>query len=269
VSRRDRLTAAGWLLAAGIFAGLGFASKWPVFYGMVGVGLLMLWDAATRKRRSIWYIGGGVGRGSVIVLFTLVAIPLGIYLLSYVPYFRLGHGLGEWFKLQQSMLDYHASLTATHPFGSPWYGWPFGYRAVYLYLAQFGAERAEIWSIPNLVVGIGGLVAMGVVIGEAFKRRSGAIAIIALGALVQYLPWVAVTRVTFMYHYLPVIPFLCLALAWLLIVRLREHPQQRMIAIAVTAVAVVFFVALYPVLVGWQMPSGYGDAVRALIPWVI
>jgi dolichyl-phosphate-mannose--protein O-mannosyl transferase len=167
------------------------------------------------------------------------------------------------------MYDYHSGLKATHPFGSPWFGWPFGYRAVFLYLLDHGSRRSEIWTFPNLVVFWGGIVAMGAAIMHAFRTRSAAVGVVILGAAIQYMPWVVVSRVTFMYHYLATIPFLCLVLAWWLVIGLRGTKYHRQIAIGVTAASVAFFFAIFPMLVGWSMPVGYLDAVRNLFPWVI
>ena len=93
------------------------------------------------------------GRGAVL----LGALPIGIYVASYAPYFALGHSFSDFLTLQRGMYDYHSQLTATHPFGSPGSGWPFGHRAVWVYLSDAGARRTEIWAAGNPVVFIGGL----------------------------------------------------------------------------------------------------------------
>jgi dolichyl-phosphate-mannose--protein O-mannosyl transferase len=140
---------------------------------------------------------------------------------------------------------------------------------VFLSLDGSGAERSEIWTVPNLVVSIGGIVAMFALVRRALRDRSAALFVVFAAAAVQYLPWIAVGRVTFMYHYLPVVPFLALALGWLLAEGLREHPYERPITIGVVATAVAVFFWLYPILVGWQMPVAYLDGVRDVLPWVI
>ncbi len=265
----QRLKTIAWLLAGGVFGGLGLASKWPVIYGLAAIGLLMMWDGFSRRETSIWRVAGGFLPSVLVMAFCYAVIPLGIYLLTYAPYSTLGHDFAEFLKLQQSMFDYHSTLTATHPFGSPWYGWPFGYRAVYLFVHASTGGRAEIWTIPNLVVTFGGLVAMGALAHRALRLRSVALAVVVVGAAVQYLPWIAVTRVTFMYHYLPVVPFLAIALAWLVTVGLRGWKYQKAAIVGVTSAAIAMFAFIYPMLVGWTMPIWYLDLVRDVLPWVI
>jgi dolichyl-phosphate-mannose--protein O-mannosyl transferase len=258
-----------WIAAGGVFAGLGLASKWPALYAIAGIGLLFLWDAADRKERSIWRIVGGFGPTIAVLVLLFGVVPLSIYAASYIPYFSLGHGASDFFDLQKSMFSYHSQLKATHPFGSPWYGWPFGFRAVFLYVSGSGTSRAEMWTIPNLVVLWGGLVAMGAALRDLRRTRQAALGVVLLAALVQYVPWMAVTRVTFMYHYLPVVPWLAIALAWFLVVGLGGWKYRKAAIVAVSVAAVAVFLFLYPILVGWDMPIRYLDLVRELFPWVI
>jgi Gpi18-like mannosyltransferase/predicted membrane-bound dolichyl-phosphate-mannose-protein mannosyltransferase len=264
-----RYSALGWLAACGVFAGLGLASKWVALYAIAGIGLLLLWDAFARREGSIWRVAGGFGTSALVLAFFLGVIPLAIYVLTYTPYFGLGHDVGEFFKLQRDMFSYHANLTASHPFGSPWWGWPLGYRAVFLYLAGSGESRSEIWTIPNLAVMWGGLVAMVAAFRRAWTSREVALGVVLLAAAVQYVPWIAVSRVTFMYHFLPVVPWLAIALGWFLAVGLRDWRYQKVAIVAVTVSTVAVFGFLYPILVGWEMSDGYLEMVRELFPWVI
>ena len=268
-SRSDRAAAPiAWLFAAGLSGGLGLASKWPALYALAGIGLLMLWDGFDRRERSIWRVAGGFVPSVLVIALAMGALPLAVYFLTYMPYMSLGHSFADVLKLQRGMYNYHATLKATHPFGSPWYGWPFGYRAVYLYVHSGTNGRAEIWTFPNLVVFWGGLVGLFMAARTFFRERSAALALVFGPALVQYLPWVLVSRVTFMYHYLPVVPFLALGLAWLLVAGLEGRPYQRRALVGVPLLAVAFFAFIYPILVGWQMSNSYLDLTR-VFSWVI
>jgi dolichyl-phosphate-mannose--protein O-mannosyl transferase len=265
---RSRRAAIGWLFAAGFSGGLGLASKWPALYALAGIGLLMLWDGFDRKERSIWRVAGGFVPSVLLIAVAMGALPLAVYFVTYLPYMSLGHSFPEVLTLQRGMYNYHATLKATHPYGSPWYGWPFGHRAVYLYVHSTPAGRSEIWTFPNLVVFWGGLVGL-VIAARAFLReRSATLALVFGPALVQYLPWVLVSRVTFMYHYLPVVPFLALGLAWLLVRGLEGRSYHRTALLVTPLVAVAFFVFSYPILVGWEMPVSYLDLTR-VFSWVI
>jgi dolichyl-phosphate-mannose--protein O-mannosyl transferase len=199
----------------------------------------------------------------------LGVLPLAIYVTTYVPFFSLGHSFVDMIKLQQQMYAYHANLKATHPFGSSWFGWPFGHKAVFLYLADHGTNRSEIWTIPNIVVLWGGAVAMVAAVVRARRTRDAALVVLAGAALAQYLPWTIVTRVTFLYHFLPVVPFLAIALAWYLVVGLRGYRYQWLVVTAVTVLAVAFFFATLPALEGWSVPGSTLNAIRRSLPWIL
>jgi dolichyl-phosphate-mannose--protein O-mannosyl transferase len=72
-----------------------------------------------------------------------------------------------------------------------------------------------------------------------------------------------------MYHYLPVVPWLALALGWFLVLGLRGWKHRKTAIVAVSVAAFAVFAFLYPILVGWEMPVSYLDLVRELFPWVI
>ena len=48
----------------------------------------------------------------------------------------------------------------------------------------------------------------------AFKRRSLALALIAVGFAAQWIPWARIDRAAFQYHYYTALPFVVLALAY-------------------------------------------------------
>jgi hypothetical protein len=267
---RSRTAAMAWLAAGGLLSGLALASKWVGLYAIVAIVLLVAWDVVRRGRAGILGVAGSPAASLAFIAAVLGAVPLVLYVLSYIPYFSLGHSFGDFLRLQKQMYEYHANLKATHPFGSRWWGWPWGHKAVFLYLANHaGLRRSEIWTIPNIVVFWGGLVGMAAAAGRARRTRSVALVVVIGAALAQYLPWTIVSRVTFLYHYLPVVPFLAIALAWYLIVELRGYRYQWAVTAAVTLAAVAFFFAVLPALEGWSVSGSTLDTIRRSLPWIL
>lgn len=266
---RSHTAALGWLFATGLVGGAAIATKWPGLYAMLGIGVLFLWDGFSRGRSSVFRLAGGFVPSLAVLAVALGALPLAVYVASYMPYLSLGHSFADLAQLQRNIFSYHSGLTASHPFGSSWYGWPFGHKAVFLYLASHDGTRSEMWSAPNVVVFLGGFGAMVALGRKALRARAGALAVVAGAAAVQYLPWMLVTRVTFLYHYLPVVPFLAIALAWWLVEHRRGRPYHREVLIGTASAAVVLFLALLPIYEGWSVPVRYLQAVRGVLPWVI
>ncbi|HVL80727.1 MAG TPA: phospholipid carrier-dependent glycosyltransferase, partial [Actinomycetota bacterium] len=265
---RSRPAALAWLAGAGVLMGAAVASKWPAMFALGGIGLLLIWDLASRRREGVWSLAGPLPVSLAVLGVALLLVPAGIYLASYIPELRMGRTLPGLLQLQRDMFGYHSRLTESHPFGSPWYGWPFGHRAVYLFLGdEGGGRRAEMWTAANPVVFIGGLLALIALAGSAFRRRAVGAAVVVGAALVQYLPWVGVDRVVFLYHYLPVIPFLALALGWWLTDGPAGRPRRTETILAVGG-ALLSFLLLLPVLTGITLPNAAVDAVKAWLPWV-
>ena len=171
----------------------------------------------------------------------MLVVPVAIYLLTYIPYFSLGHGLSDWISLQANMYDYHAHLKAGHPYSSFWYEWPLARGAVYFYASANGVDRSEIWTIGNPVVFLGGLVGLVALTVSAWRRRDVAIGAIPWAVFGLMAPWVLVSRELFLYHYAPVVPFLAIALAWLISARSIGHrPSWIEIATVVGGAAFAF-----------------------------
>ena len=72
---------------------------------------------------------------------------------------------------------------------------------------------------------------------QAYRRRSLALALIVLGFAWQWLPWSRIDRATFQYHYYTSVPFLIMALAYML-AELWHGPSRRTWFVAKAAAAV-------------------------------
>ena len=136
----------------------------------------------------------------------LVVIPVAIYLASWFPFFLRGqfHSLGDLVAYNQQAYVYHATLTATHPYGSSWFSWPFLYRPV-AYYYEYQGLGTDAFSGHPLVAGMVNLgnpliwwASIPAVLALAYfvlRHRSFPAAVILVGFVTQYLPWSRVTRV--------------------------------------------------------------------------
>ncbi len=159
---------------------------------------------------------------------SLLAVPLVVYVLLYLPWVAMGgHQIVEgWpagnngqtlLDLTRSMYDYHNNLRATHAAASPWWAWPLNLKPVWFYQGAFaGNTAAAIYDTGNSVIWWLGIVAMGFVSWQAFRRRSLSLAVVVIAFAAMWLPWARIDRVVFQYHYYTALPFVVLALAYLL-----------------------------------------------------
>ena len=205
------------------------------------------------------------GSLAILPLF-FVVVPLSIYLLTYVPMLFTGHGLGDVILLNRDGYQFHAANPvvagpdANHPYSSPWNTWPLMMRPVYLY-----SSGATIYSLGNPIIFWLGLPALGFAMWQGLSgvrakldeatggfsilgsvdREQAALLFVVLTYLGFLLPYAAQPRLTFIYHYLPSLSFLMLALAYV-VHRWWQRPWGRTGAVVFLAVVAVTFVYFYP-----------------------
>src|SRR5206468_1041939 len=180
--------------------------------------------------------GSAFGIPVIWMIGSLLALPLLVYAISYIPWALNGTGqritsaamplIGNWppghtgdtlWDLTQSMYHYHDTLRATHAASSPWWAWPFDLKPVWFYQGSFaGNTAASIYDAGNLVIWWLGIPAMAFVAWQAFKRRSLALALLGVGFAWQWLAWSRIDRATFQYHYYTSVPFIVIGLAYFL-----------------------------------------------------
>ncbi|MEK3883096.1 glycosyltransferase family 39 protein [Paenibacillus sp. PL2-23] len=284
---------------AGLFFGLGVASKWIVLYGGAGLAIMLalsLWDryreylAARRKLRE----DGGKAEAfdaealkrivSVFPRYTLatlaaclvfyIAVPAGIYALSYLPILSVMQGGYTWKALvdyQVNMYNYHSNLVSAHPFSSSWWEWPFMKRPVWYYSGDGLAPelKSTIVAMGNPVIWWFGIAAMLLTIAISVKRRDKAMYMVWIAFLAQYVPWMLVPRETFLYHYFAMVPFMILSIVYVLGVAEERSPFFRKARIGYAAAAAAMFILFYPALSGMIVPKWYVDVLLRWFPsWV-
>ena len=297
------------LALSGAFMGLAIASKWIGCYGAVGLAVLFfsrfigLWRQGLYAQRHRDEDPAFVraadtfrdkGIKTILACFVFfVFVPVVIYVLSYIPYLR-AYGEIKWnlttfariWDAQVLMFDYHKNLVAEHYFASPWYEWPLIVKPMWYYNADFkGAGMASsILSFGNPAVWWTGLAGILFVLGYSVYRNAlpalrvlpsrededdRAMPVIAVGFLSAYLPWVLVSRLTFIYHYFASVPWIIIATALGLKYLARHHRRLAYALAAVLSIAAIaLFIGFYPLASGVEVPRAWCDAMNWFKGWM-
>jgi dolichyl-phosphate-mannose-protein mannosyltransferase len=85
--------------------------------------------------------------------------------------------------------------------------------------------------------------------------------VVLVGYFSQYVPWMLVSRLTFIYHYFAMVPFLILCIVYMLKVIIELKPSWHKYVYAYLTVALGLFVLFYPVLSGMVVNRNYIDNV--------
>lgn len=277
---------------SGICMGLGMASKWTGIYA--GVGLAILFFASLFGRfREYRYAGtqpegetDGIRHEYVLSHFKkntirtlgfcvifFVLIPAAIYMLSYIPFVD-GRGQGlvpTMLRNQQSMFSYHSAVNASHPYSSWWYQWPIMFRPIWYYSGHISDAISEgISAFGNPLVWWAGIPAFFHMIYLALRKKDGKAGFLCIAYLSQYVPWFAVTRITFIYHYFPSVPFVTLMLGYSAFQIVNRRPAMKKWVFVYMAVAVGLFLLFYPVLSGQPIDKNFvAHALRWFDSWVL
>lgn len=248
--------------------GLGCAAKWTGIYAGAGLAVLYLGVLCARWQQKRPGFRAEFRTAAVGGVLFYVLLPLCIYIGSYFPYWWRdpAFSLGDWWQCQVSMFSYHATLKATHPFESRWYTWLLGLRPVWYYRNGYlpYGMKASIAGMAGPVIWLVGLAAL---VGLLWHQVSGRGSRQGAGVLILYgtqlIPWMLVTRCTFLYHYFPSSMF-CLAALALVLARMKHVAWAEKIAAGLCVVALVLFVLYYPALSGLPIPAWWADALNAL-----
>lgn len=259
-------------LAAGASLGFGAAAKWSVLPGFGGVALVSLVITARSRGRDPSAgpldLLGRRGRNALLLFVAFVALPLALYVLSYLPWFGLGHGLADFVGLQQEILGYHADFAPTpHDLASRWWTWPLLIKPLHIWGASaVGGREAAIYDIGNPLLFWAGVAALPFAAWELVRRRHAGLALVALGFALVYAPWAFTPRTEYFYYFFTATPFFLLLLAHALD-RLASRRRGRAVVTGFLVAAAALFAFWYPVLSGVPVPREWRSAYLWLPTW--
>lgn len=222
-----------------LFLGFALSSKWTAIYTLPIYLLLLIRERSFTK----------------IPFF--LSVPLVIYLISYLPFFMLGHNFGQFSELQYQMWYYHTHLKAHHDYASPWWSWPFNLYPVW-YFVEYHPNGfiSNIFAAGNPIVFLGGFAAVIISLVQLIRRKTKELIIPLLGYFIFWLPWALSPRIMFLYHYSPSIPFLSILLGYQINTWTKEDKFAKVMMIGLILLG---FFLLYPWLVGVPLPRNILD----------
>jgi dolichyl-phosphate-mannose-protein mannosyltransferase len=266
-----------WRAAAGLAAGAAVASKWSGGLLLVAVlALTVAWEiAARREEGSPQPLRRFLRSEGPSILLYLGIVPLAVYLFTYIG--RLdgtilaapwtdGAWLSSLWDHHRYMFDFHKDLEATHSYQSPPWSWPLLKRPV-SYSFCSGADcdppaadniYREVFATGNPFVWWAAIIAVGFVAVAWARRRDWrrAEGVILAGVAFSYLPWFVLATdrsAVFLFYMLPTVPFICLALGYV-VTRIGQSWEAKASIALFSAGAIGLFGFYYPLLADKALP---------------
>lgn len=170
------------------------------------------------------------------------------------PTFQQDNVVSKFFQLNTEMYRSNQRLTATHPYGSQWYSWPFMARPIFYWVSQgegsreagIASENSRIYLIGNPVIWWASTAAIILLLLQnlkfkIFNLKLNTFGILLSGYFLNLLPFIGIKRVMFLYHYLTGLIFAILVLVYL--IEKKEHARKIFIGLAIASVAAFIYFA--------------------------
>jgi len=267
-----------YLLLCALFSGLAFSIKWT---GLSFLGLILFFsliDAVKQKKKPLL-------RFSILIF-----IPFLVYLLIFSIHLKILNKSGQgdafmspafqktlagnkieenikpasfWRKfieLNKAMYRYNATLKASHPDASKWYQWPFMKKPIWYWSKAINEKTANIYFLGNFLIWwqvlIGLLAAPFLLLKKKIRKKiSPLIYFLGLGFLINFLPFIFIGRVTFLYHYLPSLIFGILILV-LVCDKVLNLFDKKTYFYSLLIFIFLSFLILSPLTYGFSFPGG-------------
>ncbi len=253
-----------WLLPTGFCLGLAVATKWSAGWILL---LLLLYELG--RARSWKYVP--------LVFFSLLLLPIVVYVLSYSGAFHQGLSLAEWLRYQWLIVQSQLQNEAWHAYSSDPLTWPLNWRSVWLWTSSAemsAANTANIYVLANPLLSIYALVALVMTLRVLLQQRlaqlpTQGLYFLLLLYLASFLPWILFSRNMFLHHYLLAVPFaMAMVSYWLVMIWQAQTLQKRRVALIFNLLfwACWLFVLFYPHWVGLPVPMEFANAVYFLLP---
>ncbi len=268
------------LFLAVIFFILSFSTKWVAMYSALGMLALLVGirikDLSKLKAKFIDKYTAFFDH-PFLLLLGFIAIGVGIYFIIYIPDMLtgrsvyVGDGRGV-IDLQFAMYNYHATLVAEHSFASSWWSWPLlvsnhGYVPLWLdvwYLPN--TVRSTIAVLGNPAVWWVGFACIFFAVERAIRAKDLAAIFISTMFFFSWIPYVFISRLTFIYHFYIAVPFLCLASAYV-INKYWNTKLGKIATILYFVVVIVLFGVFYDVISGTPAPASWIDKLKLFPSW--
>ncbi len=260
-----------FLVGAGILGGMAMSIKWT---GITFLGLIVLMELIDLYRQRHELLRHRIG----LSIASIAVLPLILYASVFTIHFALltTSGAGDAFmsarfqsglegnqhatntelkpltvpekivELNREMYRSNQRLTATHPYSSTWYTWPFLDRPIFYWVH----ETARVYLLGNPVVWWLSTTAVMIVLINLILsglRSIQPVPALLMGAwLVNMLPFIGISRVMFLYHYFTALIWAILMLAYVV----DQSPKTKQVVVTLCALALALFLFFAPLSYG-------------------
>jgi len=266
---------------ASIFFGLAISIKWSALF--TGFSIFVLFLLAMYYQNFIYQkpvpgiFFAQIKQNVHPIFFWAIGFlvtPVTIYYFSHFQFIQsispgtslFSHdGLHIFLEQQKFIWNHHSEGQDVHKSASMFYTWPFNIQLVRMFTTGGLSENqlAIIQIMGNPVIYWIGMICIGILLWKGFSGGNQTAAILSIVFFVQAMPWILVTRTTFIYHFFPFVPILILAIAFVVTNYLNRKSLKYTIPLICLGGA-IGFAANYPFVTGMIVDEGYFNLIKSL-----
>jgi dolichyl-phosphate-mannose--protein O-mannosyl transferase len=294
----QHVMAKGWktsilpLFLAVLFFSFSFSTKWFALFAFMGelvlLAVIRINDVRQLKTAVLQKVTGFF-KYPFLYLLGFLGVAVLVYCLAYVPDLLAGDSPQTIFDLQFTMYQFHSGLTDPHSFQSPWFSWPLLFNPcsstthVPLLLSTSNLPSGMLSEIVLLgnplvwwvgfacILGLAAFFVSKILLSIAKKRRIElplSIVFVLVFFFFSWVPYILISRVTFIYHFYLAVPMLILAVTYF-INKMWTFKWGKLLTVIFFVAVVGLFVLFYPALSGAPTTSQTLDSLKWFGSWVI
>lgn len=257
------------LAFCGIAMAFGVATKWTGIYAGIGLGIIFIYHTLTHFPKT----GKQLGQLFLFCCFFFIAVPLTVYTLSFIPvvgYSDYKNLIDKAIQGSISMFNYHSQLEAEHYYSSPFYEWP----VIWMPLLDANdmvnaTDVSAISCMGNPAIWWIGIPCEIFVFLRWIIKRDKKAGFLFVSYAAQYVPWMSISRITFIYHYFPAILFVMLMMGYTIDFIIRQFKWGKKAVTVYLITAVIVFFIFFPVISGFPVNKEWGLKLRLLKDWIL
>ena len=281
------------LALSGISMGLAIATKLTGVYAACGLAVIFIYHTIRN-----WPKGQALRLFFFCLLFFII-LPLVFYTLAYIPAVEanammgytdtsisfgsdgisIGYGrtglIARTIRNTNYMINYHRNLVADHPFESPYFTWPvvrkplLAANDVVSYTVDGRPYHSSVSYLGNVVIWWSAIPCCFYILYRAVFKKDTKAQFLGVAYLAQYIPWMGVSRITFIYHYLPSILFNMIMMGYTIKLILEKKPQLKPLFKVFLILIILCFLLYFPVISGLPFPRELSLKLQLMDGWFL
>ncbi len=222
-----------YLTLSGIFLGASATIKWNGLGFLLGLYLLIFIVYISPGFQGLFELRN-LGIFTKIkllkpwlLLFNFCLVPIFTYAILWLPYLLLNSEYSFW-EIQQKIWSFHQSIgnsSDVHPYCSKWYSWLIMARPIAYFYQTTNTPSGTIihdvhamgnpvlWWLATGAIIILSLFILIILVKQTYNSYFAFLSFILINYFANLLPWMLVSRCTFLYHYMSAYSFSLLAIS--------------------------------------------------------